>query len=168
MADTGIEVKYISFKTLPIGSTFKGYYGGRFLNDMGTINFTLYCKDPQLGYDVCQTFSLAAGLKSQIQPNTGYIEFEYLGKEPTPTGNALANKFKVKCTPIPLDNPKAIKLMDKLQAHTESLNSPKQLALKKMNNMLDDSDVPFGSTSSPSVQSTTTPTRSHDPFAVGA
>lgn len=166
MADTGIEVKYISFKNLPIGSTFKGYYGGRFMNDMGTINFTLYSKDPQLGYDICQTFSLAAGLKSQIQPNTGYIEFEYLGKEPSATGNALVNKFKVKCIPVPMDNARALKLMDKLQKHTETLNSQKQIQLRKMNNMLDDSDVPFGPSSSSTQAHVTPPTKSHDPFAV--
>ena len=155
---------------MPIGTVSKGYYGGRFLSDMGTVNFTLYNKDPELGYDVCQTFSLAAGLKSQIQPNTGYLEFKYLGKEPTPNGNALSNKFEVKCTPVPLGNEKATKLMDKLQKHTESLNSQKQLALKKMNNLLDDSDTPFGapSTSSTAPSNTSTSAKSHDPFAVGA
>ena len=167
----GIEVKFVSFKNLPVGTVCKGYYGGRFLSDLGTINFTLYSKDPELGYDICSTYALAAGLKANIQPNTGYLEFEYLGKEPTPTGNALQNKFKVKCTPIPMDNPKALALMGKLQKHTESLNSVKQVNLKKMNNILDDADSndPFGaSVSAPKAKQATSTAKAHDPFAIEA
>lgn len=123
------RLKFVSLKSAPIGMSWSGYYGGRFINKFGKMSFTLYCKDTEEGGDLCICLPLTADIKSKIPPNTGYLDLTYLGMGFS--GKFHSHKFELKCTPIPQGNVSALKLMSALQKHTESLNDQTKLLEKK-------------------------------------
>lgn len=164
-----VELKFVSLKAVPIGTTWKGYYGGRFINKFGKASMTLYSRSEEGGY-LCNCFPLAAGLKREIMPNTGFMELTYNGMGFT--GQFHAHKFDVKCTVIPMESAKAVQFMDKLQKHTESLNDKTQVAAQKPKELFpDQGSDPFGfagATSKPAVEAKTLRESKNefDPFAL--
>jgi len=162
-----VELKFVSLKTVPVGTTWKGYYGGRFINKFGKGSMTLYSKNEDGGY-LCSCFPLAAGLKREIMPNTGFMELKYNGMGFT--GQYHAHKFEVRCLPIPAENSKALAFMKKLQQHTESLNDQGQVAAQKPKDLFpDQGDDPFGFTGTVSklpMVETKTSKQDYDPFSL--
>jgi hypothetical protein len=162
-----IPVKYVTFGKCQPGDTWKGYYGGRFINKFNKGSFTLYSKD-EFGEYTCFAFSLAADLRDKINASTYYLQITYSGKEHN--DKYEKHVFDVTTLDMPVHNAKMRKFMEYLQKHTASLNDPKSLIARQEFMMLQPQEdpvlaLPAGNRYNPALTDAKTQAEA-DPFTV--